>query len=253
MSMALLMEGRIAVVTGAASRRGIGWATAKRFAEEGASVALLDLDAHAAQDAAAAIGARHRGWACDVRDAARCNAVAADIISVFGRIDTLVNNAGVSQAHRIMDSTPEDYDIVMDVSLRGAYHMSRAVIPAMRARQSGTIVCMGSVAAQRGGGILGGPHYAAAKGGVQALAKAMARELAPVGIRVNAVAPGLVDTELLVGKIDDAGKRSVASTTPLGRLAQPLDIANCILFLSCEMSSYVTGVVLDINGGLHIH
>jgi len=247
------MEGKIAIVTGAASQRGIGWATAQRFADEGAIVALLDLDARAAQAAAEAIGPQHRGWACDVRDAERCNAVVAEVIAAYGRVDVLVNNAGISQAHRIMDSTPEDYDIVMDVSVRGSYHMSRAVIPSMRSHKSGAIVCMGSVAAQRGGGILGGPHYAAAKGAVQSLAKSMARELGTDGIRVNAVAPGLTDTELLIGKIDDGGKQRVAETTPLGRLAKPLDIANCILFLASDMSSYVTGAVLDINGGLHIH
>lgn len=101
--------------------------------------------------------------------------------------------------------------------------------------------------------MLGGPHYAAAKGAVQALAKAMARELAPDGIRVNAIAPGLVDTELLVGKINDEGKQKVAESTPLGRLAVPLDIANACLYLASDMSRYVTGVVLDVNGGLHIH
>ncbi len=106
---------------------------------------------------------------------------------------------------------------------------------------------------QRSGGVLGGPHYAAAKGAVQALAKAMARELAPDGIRVNAIAPGLVDTELLVGKINDEGKQKVAESTPLGRLAVPLDIANACLYLASDMSRYVTGVVLDVNGGLHIH
>lgn len=251
--MSLLMKDKIAIVTGSASQRGIGWATARRFAEEGATVALLDLDGAAAQAAASAIGPQHRGWACDVRDAARCHAVVAEVVAAFGRIDTLINNAGVSQRHGIMDSTPEDYDIVMDVSLRGAYHMSRAVVPHMRSRKSGSIVCMGSVAAQRGGGILGGPHYAAAKGGVQALAKAMARELAPDGIRVNAVAPSLVDTELLIGKIDESGKQKVAETVPLGRLAKPIDIANPILFLASDMAGYVTGIVLDINGGLHIH
>ena len=112
---------------------------------------------------------------------------------------------------------------------------------------------MGSIAAQRGGGVLGGPHYSAAKGAVQTLAKAMARELAPDGIRANAVAPGMVDTELLVGKIDEAGKRAVAQSTPLGRLATPLDIANACLFLASDLSAYVTGVVLDVSGGLHIH
>ena len=131
--------------------------------------------------------------------------------------------------------------------------MSRAVVPHLRSRQSGAIVCIGSVAAQRGGGILGGPHYSAAKGAVQTLAKAMARELGPDGIRVNAIAPGMVETDLLVGKIDEDGKKRVAGTIPLGRLAQPLDIANACLYLVSDLSSYVTGVVLDVNGGLHIH
>ena len=108
-----------------------------------------------------------------------------------------------------MDSSQADYDLVMDASVRGASNMSRAVVPYMRSRQQGTIVCMGSVAAQRGGGILGGPHYSTAKGAIQALAKAMARELAPDGIRANAIAPCMVDTDLLVGKINDAGKRRV--------------------------------------------
>ena len=112
---------------------------------------------------------------------------------------------------------------------------------------------MGSVAAQRGGGILGGPHYSAAKGALQTLAKALARELGPDGIRVNAIAPGMVDTDLLVGKIDDEGKQRVAASVPLGRLAQAADIANATLFLASDLSSYITGVVLDVNGGLHIH
>lgn len=249
----MLLIGKVAIVTGAASERGIGYATARRFAQEGARVALIDLDNDLAITAASQLGAEHRGYACDVRDPARCEAVVKQIIDDFGQVDILVNNAGVSQSKRLMDSTQDDYDIVMDVSLRGAYNMSRAVVPHFRARQSGNIVCMGSIAAQRGGGVLGGPHYAAAKGGVHSLAKAMARELAPDGIRVNAVAPGLVDTELLVGKIDDIGKELVAKNTPMGRLAYPLDIANPILFLVSDLSSYVTGVVLDVNGGHHIH
>ena len=249
----MLMNNQVAIVTGGASLRGIGWATAKRFAEEGARVAILDLDAEAAKAAAAEIGSAHRGYRCDVRSEAACQAVVQQILSDFGQIDVLVNNAGVSQAHRLLDSTQVDYDLVMDVSVRGAYNMSRSVVPHLRARRSGSIVCMGSVAALRGGGVLGGPHYAGAKGAVHSLAKAMARELAPDGIRVNAVAPGLVETELLVGKITDAGKQKVAETTPLGRLAQPLEIANACLFLASSMSSYVTGIVLDVNGGLHIH
>jgi NAD(P)-dependent dehydrogenase (short-subunit alcohol dehydrogenase family) len=249
----MLMKDKVAIVTGAASLRGIGWATARRFAEEGARVVLLDLDAGAAAQAAQQIGAGHLGLACDVRDPAQCEAAVQQAIDTFGHVDVLINNAGISQSKRLMDSTRDDYDLVMDVSLRGAYNMSRALTPHLRARRSGSIVCMGSVAAQRGGGVLGGPHYAAAKGGVQSLAKAMARELAPDGVRVNAIAPGLVDTELLVGKIDDSGKQRVAESTPMGRLATPLDIANAFLFLASDLSSYVTGVVLDVNGGLHIH
>ena len=249
----MLLKNQVAIVTGGASLRGIGWATAKRFADEGARVVILDLDASAAQSAAAAIGDQHLGFACDVRDETACQAVVQKIISDLGRVDILVNNAGVSQSHRLMDSSQSDYDLVMDASVRGAYNMSRAVVPHFRSRQSGAIVCIGSVAAQRGGGILGGPHYSAAKGAVQTLAKAMARELGPDGIRVNAIAPGMVDTDLLIGKIDEDGKKRVAGTIPLGRLAQPLDIANACLYLVSDLSSYVTGVVLDVNGGLHIH
>ena len=249
----MLLKNQIAIVTGGASRRGIGWATAKRFADEGARVVILGLDASDAQDAAAAIGDQHLGFACDVRDESACQAIVQKIVSDLGRVDILVNNAGVSQSYRLMDSSQSDYDLVMDSSVRGAYNMSRAVVPHFRSRKSGAIVCIGSVAAQRGGGILGGPHYSAAKGAVQTLAKAMARELGPDGIRVNAIAPCMVDTDLLVGKIDEDGKKRVAGTIPLGRLAQPIDIANACLYLVSDQSSYVTGVVLDVNGGLHIH
>ena len=247
------LKDQVAIITGAASPRGIGWATARRFADEGARVVILDLDAQAAEQAARTIGPQHLGLACDVRDEGACRGAVRRVLEVLGRIDILVNNAGVSQSQRLLDSTQADYDLVMDSSVRGAFNMSRAVVPHMRSRQRGAIVCMGSVAAQRGGGILGGPHYSAAKGAIQTLAKAMARELAPDGIRANAVAPGMVDTDLLLGKIDDAGKRRVAEGVPLGRLAVPADIANACLFLASDQSAYITGVVLDVSGGLHIH
>lgn len=249
----MLLKDRVAIVTGAASVRGIGWATARLFADHGARVALLDLDLAAAQRAAREIGAVHLGLGCDVRNPDACRDAVARVLADFGQVDVLVNNAGVSQSHRLMDSTQADYDLVMDSSVRGAFNMSRAVVPHMRSRKHGAIVCMGSVAAQRGGGILGGPHYSAAKGAIQTLAKAMARELAPDGIRANAVAPGMVDTDLLIGKIDDAGKKRVAENVPLGRLATPIDVANACLYLASDLSAYVTGVVLDVSGGLHIH
>lgn len=249
----MLLNGKVAIVTGCASKKGIGWASARLFAEHGARVAMIDLREDDARAAAAAIGDGHAGYACDVRDARRCERVVKDIVETFGAVDILVNNAGVSQPNRLMDSTMDDYDLVLDVSLRGTFNMSRAITPHFRARRRGAIVCMGSLAAQRGGGVLGGPHYAAAKGAVQALAKSMARELAPDGIRANAIAPGLIDTELLVGKITDEGKAAVAASTPLGRLGTARDVANVCLFLASDLSAYVTGVVLDVNGGYHIH
>lgn len=249
----MLLKDRVTIVTGAASPLGIGFATARRFAAEGARVALLDLEEGDVRRAAGDLGPAHRGYRCDVRDEAACRAVVERVIAELGAVEVLVNNAGVSQPHRLLESTHADYDLVMDSSVRGTYSMSRAVAPGMRARRRGAIVCIGSVAAQRGGGILGGPHYAAAKGAVQSMAKAMARELGPDGIRVNAIAPGLTDTALLVGRMDEAGKRRVAESTVLGRVAVPDDIANACLYLGSDLSSYVTGIVLDVNGGLHIH
>ena len=187
----LQLVGQVAIVTGAASPRGIGWATARRFADEGARVVVLDLDAGAAERAAALLGPDHLGMACDVRDEAVCQAAVGQVLDRLGRIDILVNNAGVSQSQRLLDSTQQDYDLVMDTSVRGSFNMSRAVVPHMKGQHRGAIICIGSVAAQRGGGILGGPHYSAAKGALLSLAKAMARELAPDGVRVNAIAPGI--------------------------------------------------------------
>lgn len=247
------LSNQVAIITGGASLKGIGWATAKRFADEGATVVILDLDEKVAAHAAQQIGSKHVGFACDVRHELACRDAVQRVIKNFGQVDILINNAGVSQSQRLMDSTQADFDLVMDVSVRGGFNMSRAVVPHMRQRKSGAIVCMGSVAAQRGGGILGGPHYSAAKGALQTLAKAMARELAPDGIRANAIAPGMVDTELLIGKIDEEGKRRVAEGVPLGRLASAQDIANACLFLASAQSAYITGVVLDVSGGLHIH
>ena len=250
------LDGKVAIVTGAGG--GIGRQHCLLLAQHGASVVVNDLGVRTGADAAsvAAEIIAAGGTAVANRGSATWDGAAAIVtqaVDTFGRVDILINNAGVSQAHRLMDSAQSDYDIVMDVSVRGAYNMSRAVVPHFRSRKSGNIVCMGSVAAQRGGGILGGPHYSAAKGALQTLAKAMARELGPDGIRVNAVAPGMVETDLLIGKIDDAGKQRVAEGVPLGRLALPLDIANACLYLASDLSSYVTGIVLDVNGGLHIH
>ena len=175
----MLLTNRVAIITGAASPRGIGKAMARIFAEHGARVAILDLDAEAASAAAKDIGADNFGVGCDVTKRPDCQRAAEAVLQRFGQIDVLVNNAGITQPLKIMDIEPENYDAVTDVSLRGTLYMSQAVIPHMRSRKSGSIVCVSSVSAQRGGGIFGGPHYSAAKAGVLGLAKAMGRELGP--------------------------------------------------------------------------
>jgi NAD(P)-dependent dehydrogenase (short-subunit alcohol dehydrogenase family) len=141
----------------------------------------------------------------------------------------------------------------MDVNLRGTFHMLQALTPHVRARGSGVIVCLASVAGQRGGGIFGGPHYAASKAGVVGLAKAMARELAPDGIRVNAVAPSMIDTDIFGGAMIDERREEIRRTVPLGRIGTVRDIAGVCLFLASDLSAYVTGAVIDVNGGAQIH
>ena len=249
----MLLERKTAIITGAASSRGIGKATAQLFAEHGARVAVVDLAAADPQSAAADIGPEHRGYACDIRDKASCETTVREIIADFGQADILVNNAAVSRSNRIMAISPADYDEVMDVNLRGTLYMSQALIPHLRERRSGVIVCLASVAAQRGGGIFGGPHYAASKGGVLALAKAMARELAPEGIRVNAIAPSMIDTDIFQGQLSEERREQVRQSIPMGRLGQARDVAGVCLFLASDLSSYVTGAVIDVNGGSHIH
>ena len=249
----VLLDGRTAIITGAASPRGIGKATARLFAEHGARIAIVDLAQADPQAAAADIGEPHRGYACDVRDKAGCEAAARRAIADFGRVDILINNAAISRPNRIMEVAPADYDEIMDVNLRGTLYMSQALIPHFRERRAGVIVCLASVAAQRGGGLFGGPHYAASKGGVLALAKAMARELAPDGIRVNAVAPSMIDTDIYQGQLSDEQRERVRRSVPMGRLGEAREVAGTCLFLASELAAYVTGAVIDVNGGSHIH
>ncbi|MBV9251977.1 MAG: SDR family oxidoreductase [Acetobacteraceae bacterium] len=249
----MLLDHKVAVISGAASPRGIGLATARLFAQHGARVIILDLDEAAANDAAQGIGKEHRGFACDVTNKKACDTAIERVLRAFSRVDVLVNNAGITQPLKIMDIQPENYDAVTDVSLRGTLYLSQASIPAMRKAGSGSIVCMSSVSAQRGGGIFGGPHYSAAKGGVLGLAKAMARELGPDGIRVNSITPGLIQTDITGGKLTDEMRVEILKGIPLNRLGVADDVAKACLFLACDLSSYITGAVIDVNGGMLIH
>jgi NAD(P)-dependent dehydrogenase (short-subunit alcohol dehydrogenase family) len=249
----MLLANKVCVITGAASRRGIGRATAKLFALHGGRSIILDLDAEQASAAAFELGEAHRGIACDVTDKNSCVAAIERVVGEFGQVDVLINNAGITQPLKFMDIAPENYDAVLDVSLRGTLYMSQAAIPQMRKQRSGSIICMSSVSAQRGGGIFGGPHYSAAKGGVLGLGKAMARELGPDGIRVNSVAPGLIQTDITGGKLTDDLKVEILKGIPLNRLGDADDVARACLFLASDLSSYITGATIDVNGGMLIH
>jgi NAD(P)-dependent dehydrogenase (short-subunit alcohol dehydrogenase family) len=249
----MLLSETVCIITGAASPRGIGRATARTFARHGGRTVIFDLDEKQATAVAAEIGEGHRGLACDVTDKSACLASVDQVIREFGRIDVLINNAGITQPLKIMDIEPKHYDAVLDVNLRGTLYMSQAVIPHMRRQRSGSIVCMSSVSAQRGGGIFGGPHYSAAKGGILGLAKAMARELGPDGIRVNSITPGLIQTDITGDKLTEDVKAQIAEGIPLKRLGVADDVANACLFLASQLSSYITGAVIDVNGGMLIH
>jgi NAD(P)-dependent dehydrogenase (short-subunit alcohol dehydrogenase family) len=248
-----LLEGKFAVITGAASPRGLGKATARLFAEHGATVAILDLDGAQAEATAADLGPNHVGLACNVTDRGACEAAIGELIRRWGRVDVLVNNAGITQPLKVMDIQPANYDAVLDVNLRGTLYMSQAVIPAMRAQKSGSIVNLSSVSAQRGGGIFGGPHYSAAKAGVLGLTKATARELAPDNIRVNAICPGFIATDITAGKLTPEMNKIILEGIPMGRAGNAVDVAGCALFLASELSAYCTGTEVDVNGGSLIH
>jgi NAD(P)-dependent dehydrogenase (short-subunit alcohol dehydrogenase family) len=249
----MLLKDKVAVITGGAGLNGLGYATAKQFAAQGAHVAILDLARAEPAAAAAKLGDGHLGVVADVTDKGACDAAVATVLKAFGRIDVLLNNAGITQPVKTLDITGADYDRILDVSLRGTLYMSQAALPAMRAQQGGSIICISSVSAQRGGGIFGGPHYSAAKAGVLGLARAMAREFGGDGIRVNCITPGLIETDITQGKLGSAQKAEIAATIPLARLGRADDVAGACLFLASELSSYCTGITLDVNGGMLIH
>jgi len=249
----MLLAEKIVMVTGAASARGIGRATARVLAAQGATIVIVDLDADSAQAAARELGAGHLGLGANVADEALVGQAVATAIERFGRVDVLVNNAGITQPVKTLEIGRADYDRILDVNLRGTLICSQAVIPHMIAQGGGSIVCISSVSAQRGGGIFGGPHYSAAKAGVLGLAKAMAREFGAQQIRVNSITPGLISTDITAGKLSDEQEAGVRAGIPLGRLGRAEDVANAVLYLASDLSSYLTGVTLDVNGGMLIH
>jgi NAD(P)-dependent dehydrogenase (short-subunit alcohol dehydrogenase family) len=250
----MLLVGRTAVITGAASRRGLGLATARLFADHGARVAILDLSTDAVREAVGSLDGRgHVALTCDVTKAEDCEAAVGQASERLGHIDILVNNAGITSPSRMMQIEKAEYDRVLDVNLRGTFLMCQAVVPNMRERRSGSIINMSSVSAQRGGGVFGGSHYSAAKAGVLGFTKAIARELAPDNIRVNAICPSFIDTDIMGEQRTDELIERIVASVPLGRPGRAEEVAGCALFLASDLSSYVTGSEIDVNGGSHIH
>jgi NAD(P)-dependent dehydrogenase (short-subunit alcohol dehydrogenase family) len=250
----MLLKDRICIITGAGSPRGLGRATAKLFAEHGAKIAVLDIDPDMARETASHLKGRgHMALKCDVTKRKDCDRVIARIIARHGKIDALLNNAGVTAPERLLAVTDDIYNRIMDINMRGCFHMTQAVVPFMRAAKQGTIINMSSVSAQRGGGVFGGTPYAAAKGAMLGYTKACARELGPDNIRVNAICPSLIDTDITAGKMTDEQRRGVLASIPMGRVGTQIDVAGCYLFLASDLSAYVTGSEIDVNGGSHIH
>jgi len=240
---------KTAIVTGAA--RGFGFGIAELFAREGARVALLDLDEEGAIAAAGQIGGNAVALRCDVADFDDVKRAIDAVMESFGRIDIVVNNAGISHHNKpMLDVTEDEFDRVFAVNVKSIYNMTHAIVPLMRAEGGGNILNIGSTA-----GIRPRPGltwYNASKGAVNLLSKSMAVELAPDRIRVNALAPVAGETPLLatfMGEDTPEKRAAFVATVPLGRLSTPRDIANAALFLCSDEAEMVTGAVLEVDGG----
>ena len=243
------LTGRVGLVTGAG--RGMGRASAERIAADGARVVVNDLDETRAADVADRLvseGAEAIGVAADVSDAADVGRLVDTAREAFGDVDILVNNAGVLRRTGILDLDEDEWNLVLDVNLKGTYLCTRAVLPAMKAAGWGRVVNISS-SAGRSVSTLGGPHYTTAKAAVLGFTRAVAREMAPFGITLNAVCPGLVNTEMVNEVITAAQTQAYADSFPIKRLAEPQEVAELVAFLASDRAAYITGASLDINGG----
>jgi len=254
--MSIPPRARRAILTGAGSARGIGIATAEHLVRQGWTVALTDLHAdglRANAERLAAAGATSVPVAVgDVRVEEDVDRAVGELLGVLGGVEALVNVAGISRPTRTLEISLEEWENVFAVNSRGTFLVTRAVLPTMVRAGYGRIVNISSVSAIRGGGIFGGTHYSASKAAVLGFTRAVAREFTARGITCNAVAPGLVDTDLAAPHMTDEQRAAVLATIPAGRLGSAQDVAAVIAFLCTPEAAYVSGEVVDINGGSHI-
>ncbi|MCS6800797.1 MAG: beta-ketoacyl-ACP reductase [Chloroflexota bacterium] len=241
------LQDKVALITGAG--QGIGRATAERFAREGATVVVADINYAKAEQVAAALGSSAFALPLDVGEAASVESCVAAVIERCRRIDILINNAGITRDARAIKMTEDQFDAVVKVNLKGVWLCCRAVAPHMIAQGSGAIINASSIVASAGN--FGQANYAATKAGVIAMTKTLARELGPSGIRVNAVAPGLVATDM-VATIPEKVVDAFRERTPLRRLGRPEEIAAVYAFLASDDASFINGAVIPVDGGLTI-
>jgi NAD(P)-dependent dehydrogenase (short-subunit alcohol dehydrogenase family) len=258
--MTKLLDGKVCIVAGAAAPKGIGQATAKLFAEHGACLVFADITACNATAEEFVSALTDEGIPvpvviavrCDISDPHDCERLVATTIERFGRLDVLVNSAGIVGSGPMLDINANTLDRMISVNLKGAFNLCQAALAVFVKQQQGNIVNIASLAAQRGGGLVGGAHYAAAKGGVLSLTRSIAREFGPHGIRANAICPAMAQTSML-DDLTDAQIDAIKAEIPLRRLGTPRDVAGACLYLASDLSNFVTGATLDVNGGLHIH
>lgn len=240
------LSGRFAVVTGGG--KGIGEAVVRRFmAEQAAGVAIWDYDAELAKKTAERIGGNVIAIGCDVSQDGQVKAAFEQTMAAFGRIDILVNNAGITRDAMFHKMTDGQWDAVIKTNLNGVYHCCKYVVPGMRGQGYGKIVNLASSSAY---GNVGQANYSATKGAVISLTKTLAKELAGKGITANAIAPAMIDTDMMRAVPPEILKRYI-SAIPAGRLGTTDELASAVYFLSCDDSSFVNGIVLDVNGGTH--
>jgi 3-oxoacyl-[acyl-carrier protein] reductase len=245
-----LLEGKVAVITGAA--RGIGKAIAIRFAQEGCSIAFTDLaiddNAKATETEIAALGVKVKGYASNAANFEDTHNVVNQIVSDFGRVDILVNNAGITRDGLMMRMNEQQWDMVINVNLKSAFNFIHAMTPVMMKQKTGSIINMSSVVGVHGNA--GQANYSASKAGMIGLAKSIAKELGSRGIRANAIAPGFIATEM-THQLSEEVRAEWAKQIPLRRAGTPEDVANTALYLASDLSSYITGQVIQVDGGMN--
>lgn len=256
----MLLNQKVCLIAGAASIRSIGYATAELFVEHGAKVVVTDvcMDAEILATIKTSIESKLgkiieiHGIKCDISDREACESLVKTVVERYGRLDCLVNSAGIVRSKPILEIDEKELDLMFDINLKGAFFLCQSVLKVFSEQRSGNIVNVASLAAQRGGGLVGGSHYAASKGGMLSLTRSIAREFGALGVRANAICPAMIDTPMLDG-LSEERLKAIVEGIPLRRIGSTREMAGACLYLASDLSGFVTGATLDVNGGTHIH